>query len=110
MARFAGMIGYGFSEESPPDSSKWVTRITERPCQGNIIRNTSQNQSGEKVNEDVVLSNSVSIIADEFAIEHFSNIKYVKWDGGFWVVSTIDATQRPRLILNLGGVYNGPKA
>ncbi len=107
MARFLGEVGYGESVETPPESGVWVDEITEFPYQGDVIRNTRQLESGEKINENIVVSNSISIVADEYAFEHFFNVKYVRWAGVLWTVSAVEV-KTPRLILSLGSVYNGP--
>ena len=107
MARFYGEVGYGTPVENPPDSGIWVDVITEFTYQGDVIRNTRQMEVGEKVNEDIVISNSISIVADQYAIENFFNIKYVRWSGVLWTVTTVEV-RSPRLILSIGSVYNGP--
>jgi hypothetical protein len=107
MARFYGEVGYGDSVETPEDSGVWVDVITEFPYQGDVIRNTRQLENTDKVNDDVIVSNSISIVADQYAIDHFFNIRYVRWAGVPWTVSTVEV-RSPRLILNLGSVYNGP--
>lgn len=107
MARFFGPVGYGESVENPPGSGVWVDEITEHEAQGDVLRNASNLDTNGKVNEDIVLSNSISILADEYAIEHFSKIKYVEWAGERWTVTSVEV-RAPRLILHLGSVYNGP--
>jgi hypothetical protein len=106
MARFLGEVGYGETVETPPGSGVWVDVITEFPYQGDVVRNTRQLE-GEKVNEDIVVGNSISIVADEYANQHFFNIKYVRWAGELWIVNTVEV-RAPRLILGIGSVYNGP--
>lgn len=107
MARFSGEVGYGESVENPPGSGNWVDEITELPYKGDVIRNSRNLEQGEKANADVVVSNSISVVADQYAIEHFFNIKYVRWAGVLWTVTTVEV-RTPRLILSLGSVYNGP--
>lgn len=107
MARFLGEVGYGESVESPPGSGVWVDEITEFPYQGDVIRNTRKLDGSESVNADITVGNSISVVADEYAFEHFFNIKYVRWAGVLWTVSMVEV-KNPRLILSLGGVYNGP--
>lgn len=107
MARFYGEVGYGKSVETPPGSGKWKDEITEYPYRGDVIRNTRQVEQGDKVNNDISLSNSISVVADQYAIEHFFEIKYVRWAGVLWTVTTVEV-RSPRLILSLGSVYNGP--
>jgi len=109
MARFYGEIGYGESEESPVDSGVWVDDITEFTYFGDVISQNSQLEPGDNLNSDISVGNSISIVANEYAIEHFSKIKYVKWVGECWIVTNV-TVQPPRLILTLGGVYNGPTA
>ena len=63
-------------------------------------------QGAETVNDNVVISNQISIIADPFAMSNFHNIKYVEYMGTRWKITSVDV-QYPRLLLTLGGVYNG---
>jgi hypothetical protein len=109
MARFYGEVGYGDSVETPPNSGVWVDQITEQTYQGDVIRRSQHLGSTGDVNEDIIVGNNISILADQYAIEHSHDIKYVRWDGVLWTVTSV-VVQRPRLILFLGSVYNGPKA
>jgi hypothetical protein len=107
MARFFGEVGYGDSVETPINSGVWVDVITEFPYQGDVIRNTRKLEEGESVNADITVGNSISVVADEYAFEHFFKIKYVRWAGVLWTVTMVEV-RSPRLILSLGSVYNGP--
>lgn len=109
MAKFYGEIGYGSTVESPTGSGVWVDEITEKKYYGDVIRNTRRLQEGEYLNNDLTVSNSISIVADAYANQHFFAIRYIKWQGALWTVSDVEV-QSPRLILRLGGVYNGPTA
>ena len=109
MARFHGEVGYGVSAEDPPSSGVWKDSITEIAYFGDVVRNTRNRNDGEKVNTDITVSNSISIVADEYALNHFFNIKYVRWAGVLWTVTSVEV-QSPRLILSLGEVYNGVTA
>lgn len=109
MNRFYGKLGYGESQESPADSGVWVDVITEYPYYGDIIRNTRQLDRSDNLNDNVSVGNSISIIADEYAYQNFSDIRYVIWNGKPWTVSEIEV-RAPRLILTLDKVYNGPMA
>jgi hypothetical protein len=109
MARFYGNVGYVDTVENPPDSGVWVDEVTEVSYYGDVVRNTRRLLEGQKVNDDLSVNNSISIVADAYAGEHFHAIRYVIWLGGYWIVDTVDV-EPPRLILRLGGVYNGPKA
>lgn len=106
MAKFYGPVGYGHTIETKPGVFK--DEITERNYTGEVIRDTRQLQGGDKVNDDISVTNSISIMADGYASENFFAIRYVGWAGTLWKVSDIEV-QRPRLILRLGGVYNGQR-
>lgn len=107
MARYYGEIGYGKSIESPQDSGVWVDEITEFSYYGDVIRNTRRLDNGEGLNSDISVGNSISIVADQYAVEHFFDIKYIRWMGTLWTVTNVEV-KSPRLILSLGEVYNGP--
>lgn len=109
MARFYGRLGYGESKESESDSGVWVDEITERSYYGDVIRNTRKLSEGENLNNDLRVTNQISILADAYANDHFFAIRYVEWAGVLWTVNTVEV-QSPRLILWLGEVYNGPTA
>jgi hypothetical protein len=109
MARFNGKIGYGESVEEPPGSGKWSDVIIEGTYFGDVIRKTNRNSPGEGVNDNLTIGNLISIVSDEYAIDHFYNIRYIEYAGALWSVDNVEV-QRPRLILTLGSVYNGPTA
>lgn len=104
MAKFYGKIGYGESVETAPGVYEDV--ITEFNYYGDVIRNTRQLQTGENLNSDISVNNSISIVADAYANEHFFAIRYIEWMGALWSVTDVEV-KSPRLILRMGGVYNG---
>lgn len=105
MAKFFGVVGYGETVDIRPGVSEEV--ITEYAYRGDVLRNARRLQDENKVLDDITVTNSISIVADEFAHEHIYAMRYVKWNGLRWRVTDVEV-QRPRLILRLGGVYNGP--
>lgn len=105
--KFFGPIGYSETIETAPDV--WRAVITERSAYGDVLRNTRGLIEGDKVNNDLTVGNSISIVADAYANEHFHAIKYLKWQGALWIVADV-RVEPPRLILRLGGLYNGDKA
>lgn len=106
--RFFGVVGYGVEEESV--GGVWVKRIVEKQYFGDVIKNARRLQDGEpKVNSDISVGNSISIVADAYANNNFAAIKFVEFGGALWIVPEV-TVERPRLILRLGGVYNGPRA
>lgn len=109
MARFCGEVGYGTTVESPEGSGVWIDQITEILYFGDVNRAIRRTPDGETLHNDLAVNNEISIVADEYATQHFFNIKYVRWVGVNWTVSSVEV-RSPRLILNIGSVYNGPTA
>lgn len=107
MAKFSGVVGYAQTAETTPGVFEEV--ITERTYSGDIVQNRRMLRVGTEVNPSTSLSNSISIVADAYARDHFFAIRYVKWAGVYWTVPDVDV-QTPRLLLRLGEVYNGPTA
>jgi len=105
MARFYGRVGYGETAETVP--GVWADVIVEYSYYGDVVRNARNLQEGENLNKDLSVQNSISIIADQYAYDHFFAIRYVEWAGVLWTVSTVEV-QSPRLLLRLGEVYHGP--
>lgn len=103
MAKFYGKVGYLSTEETSPDVYSEV--LTERLYKGDVLRNQKRYQASEGLNDDVIVNNSISIVADNYAYENAFAIKYVQWMGVLWKVTSIEI-QRPRIILSLGGKYN----
>jgi hypothetical protein len=105
MAKFCGNIGYAVSTETVP--GVWEDVITEKLYYGDIVKNTRRLEAGEGLNSDIKISNIISIVSDPYATQNFFAMRYIKWMGVNWDVINVDV-QRPRLILTIGGVYNGP--
>ena len=104
MAKFYGNVGYIETVEIEPGI--WEEQITERPYFGDVFRNTSRSQSSGEVNDDINVNNNISILADPYANENFQYMKYVVFMGTKWKITNAEI-QYPRIILSLGGVYNG---
>ena len=102
--KYHGKIGFIKTEETAP--GVWQEVVTEKPYSGDVIRNSRKWQSGGKVNDDVNISNQISIVANPYAYENIGFIRYVEWMNSKWKVTDVEVAY-PRLILNIGGVYNG---
>lgn len=107
MAKFYGNIGYFVPVEDEPGI--WIQKIIERPHYGDLIRNTSKSQSSGGVNDDITLSNDISIIADPYANENVHHMRYAEFMGAKWKITNAEI-KYPRIILTIGGVYNGEQA
>lgn len=104
MAKYYGKIGYATTSESPVGSGLWKEKIVEKSYRGDVTR-LSRRLEDNGVNDDVNVSNAISIVADPFATENFMNIRYVEWMGNKWKVNDIQV-EYPRLSLTIGGLYN----
>lgn len=104
MAKFYGAIGYAETTETAP--GVWTEQITEKNYSGDVVKNIRRSQTGENLNDNLTVSNIISIVADPFANQNFYSMRYVKWMGVSWKITSIEV-QRPRLLLTIGGVYNG---
>ena len=103
MAKFFGKIGYAETEQTSP--GVWEEKITEREYFGDLTRNTRRLQSSGNLNDNIVVANDISIIADPFANQNFHAMRYVEFMGTKWKISNVEV-QYPRLILTLGDQYN----
>lgn len=103
MAKFFGMIGFANTEETSP--GVWGG-VVERPYYGDVLSRGMNVMSTEQVNKDISITNRISIIANPYAYENFSAMRYVKFMNTAWSINSVDV-QYPRLILNIGGIYNG---
>ena len=104
MAKFCGPIGFAATEETKPGVYK--DKIVERIYSGDLLQYSSDNQSTDQLNDDINITNEISIIADPYANQNFRSMKYVEFMGGKWKIKKVKVNY-PRLILTVGGVYNG---
>ena len=110
MARYYGRIGFLKREtESDEHPSRYVPQMEERCYVGELWKNVARQQSAEKPVDDFGINNDISIVADAYALNNFSSIKYVEFMGTFWEVQSV-TVEHPRLRISFGGVYNGPTA
>lgn len=107
MNKFCGVIGFSNSVEI--EDGVWVNKVKEKSYTGEIIKNTFSNVSSGNINDDIQLNCQISIIHDGYLCENLQKILYVSFLGTDWKVTNA-TPQYPRIILTLGGVYNGPKA
>ena len=100
--KYYGKIGCAEFQETAPDV--YEETITERNYYGDVTRNTRRWQSGQNLNDNLELDNTLSIVADPYILQNFPAIRYVVWNGVKWKVKSVEV-QYPRLILTIGGVY-----
>lgn len=107
MAKFYGVIGYAVTKETAP--GVWTEEIAEQSYYGDLTRNMRRLQDSGDLNDDINVANEISIVADPYANANVHSMRYVAFMGAKWKISKVEV-QYPRLILTLGGVYNGKQA
>lgn len=108
MAKWFGVIGFAESVEARP--GVWKEVITERQYYGDLNRISRRLQTANQLNDNIVIANEISIVADPFANDHIHKMRYASFAGTNWKISNVDASQRPRISLTLGGEWNGEQA
>ena len=102
MAKWFGKIGYAETEEISP--GVWKEQIVEREYYGDLVRNTRRLQTADKINDDIIVSNELTIVSDPYAMNNFHLIRYAEFMGTKWKILSVEVSY-PRLILTLGGLY-----
>lgn len=103
--RYAGKIGFGYSEEVEP--GVWENVIVARQYKGDMIWTKRQVDQGDDIIETVRVNNALSVLIDSYMDEHLYDVKYIEWRGKLWTVSSIEILH-PRVTMYIGGRYNGP--
>lgn len=110
MSKFYDAVGYAEEREGTGEREGIIEDvIVEKYRYGDVLRNTRKWEGGSDILDNLRINNQISIMADEYDYAHFGSIKYVKWMGNRWTVTNVEV-QRPRLLITIGGVYNGPTA
>lgn len=108
MAKFFGKVGFVEVMETKPSVHEEIP--FEKEYSGDVTK--SYNRYAEtmtSVNDNIVFSTQIEIIADPYLNSHFPSVRYVKWQGACWKVTSVDTTKYPRMILAIGDIYDGKK-
>lgn len=107
MGKFYGKIGFITTEEKPGHPGVYEEVVTEKTYYGELIRSVKRWQGvADKLNDDVNVDVQISILCNPYLLENVSHIRFIDWMGAAWKVNSVEP-QYPRLILSIGGVYNG---
>ena len=106
MAKYCGIIGFMNTSNSDENSDTWVDTPVKKKYYGDIIKNYKRNEQGSGVNDNITINNQISILADPYARENFHNMLFAEFMDSFWKIQSVEV-QYPRLIISLGGLYNG---
>lgn len=106
--KFVGEVGFWIADVETK-SGIYTDKMIERHYTGDITRAYDKwSERNNSTTDDLRLNNQISIVGDIFALENHGSIKYVLWNGIYWKVNTIGINP-PRLVMEIGGVWNGEK-
>lgn len=110
MARFSGTVGFIRTVETDPDEHPSVYNeiITERRYYGDVLSNSRRWDQNGNLNDNLVINNRISIVADKFATENIGAMRCVRWHGDTWKITNVEI-QYPRIIITIGGLYHEPE-
>lgn len=103
MGKCCGFIGLATTEETTP--GVWEETIRERRYVGDVLRVSRRLQSTDQTNDDIEVSNEISIVSDPYLCSSINDMRYITWMGNKWKIVKV-VVQYPRLILSIGGIYN----
>lgn len=107
MGKWFGKIGYADMKEVEPGI--YEPTITEVSYRGDVLSSRWKRQTSGDVNDDINVANVISIVADPFAFKNCSKMVYIEYLDAKWKISDVEV-QSPRLMIIMGGVYNGEQA
>lgn len=104
MTKFYGDIGFVETTETSPGI--WEPVVTTRKYFGDVNRNQRRYQeNAHSINDNLNISNEISILADDYALENYGSMRWVEFRGVKWKITWINL-EYPRIVLTLSGVYN----
>jgi hypothetical protein len=105
--KWHGKVGFETQVEvslGPGKATVWKPEIVERHYYGDIMPTRKRYDNGDKVNNDISITNQISLISDPYGNQNFYNMKWIEWRGRKWQITEI-TVEPPRLTVNLGGEY-----
>ena len=104
MAKFYATIGFVMTGETVP--GVWTESTTTKKYACDVVKVSRKLQGQDQVNDDINIANQFSIVADPYASSNFFAMRWIEFQGVKWKIASVDV-QRPRLVLTIGGLYNG---
>ena len=108
MGKWCGKIGNALTSEIRPGVWDGDDSIIERPYFGEEVKAARRFEKSGNGNDNLNVSLELSVIADPFANQNFQSMKYITFMGSKWEITNVEL-QYPRMILTIGGIYNGPE-
>lgn len=103
--KFVGKVGFYLGTKETK-KNVYQPDILERPYTGDLIQQDQRFQSGEHQNDEFHLSSRISILSDLYLQQNWTSIRYILWNGVKWKATSVKI-EYPRIIITLGGVWNG---
>lgn len=105
MAKISIKVGYVKVEET--GLGVHTPSVEERSYRADLIRNSTRHEAGkDSINDGITMNNRFSILASAYSLENFQYAKYIIYRKTKWKILSYEE-RFPRLILTIGGVYNG---
>lgn len=104
MAKSQIKIGFATTAETSPGI--WDEQIQEKIYYADVMRRYVKQNYNTTINANVDISNTLSIVANPEILTNLQSIRYVSWMGQRWSIGSIEVNY-PRLILGIGGIWNG---
>ena len=102
MPKCSGVIGYSLVVETQPGI--WSETIIDKPYYGEVITD-NRKYDNNAINEDLNISNKISIVSNSFMLENLAMMKYLTFLKSKWKITSVEM-KPPRIIITIGGLYN----
>lgn len=103
--KWHGHIGFSITAETPPGSGVYRSSITERSYHGEVYRDSRRWAKAEGLNDDLLISNQISLVSDVFALENLPHMRYITMYKQKWCITDIEVNY-PRIVITMGGLYH----
>lgn len=107
--KWSGTIGFFIEEEvykNGVPTGVWKKRVTERHYAGDLLKDYRSQEPSGQVNDNLNISNTISVVADRFVDEHIMDIVYITFKNKKFKVKGF-TNNYPRIEFTIGGLYNG---
>lgn len=106
MAKWSGRIGFVTTSESPVGSGIYRDVVVIKSFTGDVKQVTRRWQVEDKINDDVTMNNTISVVATPYLMQNFYSIRFISFMNAWWSVNAV-VMDYPRLTLEIGGLYHG---
>lgn len=101
--RYSGVVGF-IEKEIETEPGVFTTGYREHHVTGTLLSSSQNNRNNSSINNELSISNRLSIVADRYTYQNMRNIRYVSFMGETYYVTSITEL-RPRLTLEMGDVF-----